>query len=30
MSNVQFTNFVHITNVQKQRESKPKVVWLHV
>ena len=26
MSNVQFTNFVHITNAQKQREreSKPK------
>jgi len=29
MSNVQFTNFVHITNAQKQSESKPKVVLMH-
>jgi len=28
MSNVQFTNFVHITNAQKQRESKPKLSGL--
>jgi len=28
MSNVQFTIFVHITNAQKQRESKPKLSGL--